>query len=92
MRVRIRKPVQGFVDGVSLSHLEPGLFYDLDPSLGGYLVSIDAADAVPSSDSGMVISRTPQDLGKALGGVSVSQLTEAADKLKRKRTERRKKR
>jgi hypothetical protein len=67
VRVRIRKPVQGFVDGVSLSHLVTGIIYDLDPSLGGYLVSINAADAVPSSNRDIAIPLRRQDIGKAVG-------------------------
>ena len=37
MRVRIRTHVAGIVQGVRLSHLVPGLTYDLDTTLGGYL-------------------------------------------------------
>jgi hypothetical protein len=92
MRVRIRKPVQGFVEGVSLSHLVPGVTYDLPLSLGGYLVSIEAAEAVPSSSRAISIPLAARDFSKALGGVRVTQITEAADKPKRKRTARRKKR
>jgi hypothetical protein len=92
VRVCIRKPVQGFVDGVSLSHLEPGVIYDLPPSLGGYLLSTNAAEAVPASSRVIAIPVAALDFGKALGGVRVTQIAVAADKPKRKRAAHRKKR
>jgi hypothetical protein len=92
VRIRIRTHVQGFVDGVSLSHLVPGVIYDVDPSLGGYLVSTGGADAVPLSSADIAIPLTPQDFGKALGGVRVTQIAETGDKPERKRAAGRKKR
>ena len=92
MRVRIRKPLEGIVQGVSLSHLVPGLTYDLDTSLGAYLVTIGAGDAVPSKRPALVVPLDSEDyFNKALGGVSVTQIDEAADRPKRKSTRKRKK-
>ena len=51
MRVRILKSMAGVLDGVSLGHLVPGLTYDLDESLVGYLVSIRSAEAVREAES-----------------------------------------
>jgi hypothetical protein len=86
VRVRIRKRLEGIVQGVSLSHLVPGLTYDLDPTLGGYLVSIAAAEAVSSKSPALIIPLEGEDgLNNALGGVSVSQVAEAADKPPRQR-------
>jgi hypothetical protein len=70
--------------------LEPGVIYDLDPSLGGYLVSTGAADAVPSSSRDIAIPVRRRDFGKADGGVRVTQIAQAADKPRRKRTHRKK--
>ena len=92
MRIRIRKPIAGIVQGVSLGHLIPGVIYDVDSTLGGYLVSIDAADALPSTHPALVIPlEAPEDFEKALGGVSVTRLNEANDS-KPSRIRRRKKR
>jgi len=71
MRVRILKLSTGIVDGVSLSHLLPGLVYEVPVSLGTWLVSqgtaeenlrSDVALAIPSEHTSSVIT----------GGVTVS--------------------
>ena len=78
--------------GVSLSHLLPGLTYDLEASLGAYLVTIGAGDAVASKSPALVVPLDSEDyFNKALGGVSVTQIAEATDTPKRKSTRRRKK-
>jgi hypothetical protein len=93
VRVRIRKPLEGIVDGVSLGHLRPGATYDMDAKLGGYLVTVGAADSVPSSDVALVIPLGGvEDFNRPLGGVSVTQIAEAPDRSKRTRTRKRKKR
>ena len=46
MRIRIQKPIAGVIDGVSLDRLELGGTYDVEESLGGYLVTIRAAEEV----------------------------------------------
>ena len=84
--VRIRKVQEGIVQGVSLSHLVPGLIYDLDPTLGGYLVSIGAAESLPSKGMALVIPlEAGEDYNRPLGGVSVTQRADAADASRRKR-------
>ena len=89
MRIRVRKQLQGVVQGVSLSQLTPGMTYDIDATLAGYLVAVGAADAVSSKVPALVTPLdTNQDLDKALGGVSVTQVTEDRVTLKRKRFER----
>jgi hypothetical protein len=93
VRVLIRRPIEGIVQGISLAHLVPGLTYDLDATLGGHLVSVGAADAVSSFSPALVIPLdAPEDFTKVLGGVSVTQIAEAADKPGRKGTARGKKR
>jgi len=92
MRVRILKPSEGVVQGVSLGKMFPGLTYDLDPTLARYLMSIGAAVAAPSRSPALVIPPANDDFDKALGGISVTHVAEAADKPRRKRTARRTKR
>jgi hypothetical protein len=90
VRVRIRTRLEGIVQGVSLGHLVPGLTYDLDSTLGGYLVAVGAAEAVTSRSPALIIPLEDEDgLNKALGGISVSQIAEAAEKPPRKRRARR---
>jgi hypothetical protein len=93
VRVRILKPLQGVVQGFSLASLRLGHTYDVDATLGGYLVSVGAADAVPTFKPvpGSPLD-APDDHSKALGGVSVNPNAEAADKPRRKRALRRKRR
>ena len=55
MHVRIVRPSVGIMDGVSLSHLMPGLTYDVEPSLGHYLTLNQYAEAVPSAAAALVI-------------------------------------
>ena len=93
VRVRILKPLQGVVQGISLASLLPGITYDVDATLGGYLVSVGAADAVPAFKPARRIPLAPpDDHSKPLGGVPVTPNAEAADKPRRKRVLRRKKR
>jgi hypothetical protein len=91
VRVRILKPIAGIAQGVSLAHLLPDLTYDIDATLGRYLVSIGAAEAVTSTATRVV----RQDGGeKIIGSVSDTHVAEAADKPKatRRRSPSRKKR
>ena len=69
MRICIRRPVAGIVDGISLSHFVPGGVYEVSDSLGGYLITNgDAARAaVPSEPAG---DDVPESV--LLGGVSVT--------------------
>jgi hypothetical protein len=51
MRVRIVKTMAGVLDGVSLGHLIPGVTYEVEDSLGAYLVSTRSAEPVPDTYS-----------------------------------------
>ena len=87
MLIRILKPVAGIVQGISLASLKPGVTYDVDASLGGYLVTIGTADAVASSSPAMVIPLDRfEEFSKALGAsvTEIAELAEAADKPRRK--------
>lgn len=79
MRVRILRPSAGIMDGVSLSHLLPGLTYDLEPSLGHYLTLNQYAEEVPSATPALVIPvdhlRAFNDLA---GGVSIVHVRDPA--------------
>jgi hypothetical protein len=86
VRIRICKPISGIVQRISLASLKPGITYDVEASMAGYLVGVGAADFVPSSSPAVVIPLDRfEDFNKALGGVSVTQIAEAADKPRRKR-------
>ena len=47
----------GVLDGVSLNHLEPGLTYEVEESLGAYLASTESAIEVPFDDSPVMGSK-----------------------------------
>jgi hypothetical protein len=85
LRIRIRRALAGIIDGVSLSHLEPGLAYEVSDSLGGYLITCGDADAVPASAP--VVDPHENDTDSAIfGGVIVAPpLDRAADRPPRKR-------
>ena len=73
MRIRILKPSEGILDGVSLTQLVPGLTYDVEPSLGRYLVQIRSAEEIPISNSDLVVPLDDQPPFEELArGVSVS--------------------
>ena len=64
MQVRIRKPSEGIVQGVSLSRLQPGLTYELDSRLALYLVVIGVADPVPASAHALAVPVDSDDLDR----------------------------
>jgi hypothetical protein len=72
VRIRIVKPVAGVLDGVSLGHLIPGLTYDLDESLAGYLVSTRSAEAVPESDSSILENTDDALMEHVIRGVTIT--------------------
>ena len=72
MRIRIVKPVAGVLDGVSLGHLIPGLTYDLDESLAGYLVSTRCAEVVPDSDSSILENTDDALMEHVIRGVTIT--------------------
>jgi len=62
VRIRIVKYVEGILEGVSLSHLVPGRVYDVEASLGNYLVQNGSAHELRATDDALV---TPLDNPKA---------------------------
>jgi len=96
VQVRILRPIVGIVDGVSLSHLLPGMAYELSSSLGMWLISQGNAEEVRVSTPAMVVPLdNPLAFEQLTRGIQVSQpLAEAADaptrpKQKRKKQKRR---
>jgi hypothetical protein len=77
LRIRIRRAIAGIIDGVSLSHLEPGLAYEVSDSLGGYLVSCGDAEIAPAS---VPVADPDEDQGDSsiFGGVIVTPPVESA--------------
>jgi hypothetical protein len=55
MRVRILKPSEGVVDGVSLRCLVPGCLYDLSPPLARYLVTNGLAAETSELNAALVV-------------------------------------
>jgi len=51
VRIRILKSMAGVLDRVSLGHLVPGLTYDVEESLGAYLVSTHCAEELPFGEA-----------------------------------------
>jgi len=73
MRVRILKPGEGVVDGVSLRSLVPGGIYDVDPALGHYLVTNGFAEEL-ASDLDLALAATvdtPYAVEQLTKGISV---------------------
>ena len=81
MRVRMLQPAAGVMDGISLSHLIPGLTYDIPPSTAHYLTANGFAEEVASAAAALVI---PVDdlhaFTGVVGGITVTQTDCAHDK------------
>ena len=72
VRVRILKSMAGVLDGVSLGHLVPGLTYDLDESLVGYLVSTRSAEALSEGESRVPENRDESLFEHVIRGVTIT--------------------
>jgi hypothetical protein len=85
VRIRIRRPIAGIVDGISLGHFVPGAAYDVPDSLGGYLIT--TGDAVTAAAS--EVEPEGDEIGPLLllGGVTITNPLDTAHD--RKRTRRR---
>jgi|KBSSwiStaDraftv2_1062776.scaffolds.fasta_scaffold05146_7 hypothetical protein len=73
MRVRVLKHGEGVVDGVSLRCLVPGSIYDVNPTLGHFLVTNGLAEELlPASDPALVIPLdTPYAIEQLTRGITV---------------------
>jgi hypothetical protein len=87
MRVRVLKPAEGVLDGVSLAHLVPDTTYDLHPSVAHYLIATRHAEGPPHAEHALVIPLdNPRAYSQLTKGVTViPPLAEAADKPLRRR-------
>ncbi|HET9360336.1 MAG TPA: hypothetical protein VFO58_11335 [Vicinamibacterales bacterium] len=72
MRVRIVKPTVGVLDGVSLGHLILGMTYEIEDSLGAYLVSTRSAEQVPDAYSNGIANGDDSLIEHATGGVTIT--------------------
>ena len=78
MRVRILKPSEGIMDGVSLAHLVPDTTYELEPTVAHYLLEsrhaeLSSALAIPLDNA-----RAYSQLTR--GVTVIPPLAEAADR------------
>ena len=72
MRVRILKPAEGVVDGVSLRYLVPGCLYDLAATLAHYLMTNGLAEEVSESNAALIVPLDdPDALEQLTKGVTV---------------------
>ena len=62
----------GVLDGVSLGHLEPGLTYEVEESLGAYLVSTQSAEEIAFGDSRIMDSKDDTLIEHVARGVTVT--------------------
>jgi hypothetical protein len=87
MLIRILKPAEGILDGVSLAHLVPDTTYDVDPAVAHYLIATRHAEPLPPSEKALVIPLdNPRAYSQLTQGVTVfSPLAEAADRPPRRR-------
>jgi hypothetical protein len=49
VRVRITRELRGSIDGIQLTHFVPGEVYNVSASIGSYLITERAAEAVVDS-------------------------------------------
>ena len=75
------------MDGVSLSHLTPGLTYDVPADLGHWLISQGVADYVPADSVALIVPLDdPLLYDQLTQGVTVTSPTaEAADTAPRRK-------
>ena len=81
VRIRILKPMAGVLDGVSLGHLEPGLTYEVEESLGAYLVSTQSAEEVAFGDSRIMDSKDDTLIEHVARGVTVTNTTQPLERV-----------
>jgi hypothetical protein len=95
LRIRILRPIVGIVGGISLGHLVPGASYELSPTLARWLISEGYAEELPISSAATEPADNAPDsddvFEELIGGVHVTQLSEAADHPKQRRVRKRRK-
>jgi hypothetical protein len=74
----------GVMDGISLSHLLPGLSYDVNAATGFYLTTNGYAEELASSNTALIVPiDDPQEFSDLLGGVSVTTPLDRAEEAPR---------
>lgn len=78
VRVRMVRPLGGIFDRVKLSYFHPGLSYDVQPSLGHYLISQRVAEEVRDMSPMLIVPVDGADVDDLFdvvhrGGVRVTQ-------------------
>ena len=87
MRIRVRKPLAGVSEGISLSQLIPGVIYDVPDTLGGYLVGTEMADELTADDPGLKIPLDNSDCyGRVMAGVVIENAADHSNKSRRDRS------
>jgi hypothetical protein len=81
VRIRILKQMAGVLDGVSLGHLEPGLTYDVEESLGAYLVSTQSAEEVAFAHSDIMDSKDEALIEHVARGVTITSATRPLERV-----------
>jgi hypothetical protein len=81
VRIRILKPMAGVLDGVSLGHLEPGLTYEVEESLGAYLVSTQSAEEIAFGDSRIMDGKDDTLIEHVARGVTVTNTTQPLERV-----------
>lgn len=56
MRIKITRNRQGVIDGVNLATFHEGRVYEVDPSVGSYLVVTSSAEPVDVAGPALVVS------------------------------------
>jgi hypothetical protein len=94
VRILIVRPSVGIMDGVSLSHLTPGMTYDLPAELAYWLMSRGVATQAPEDGGGLSVPLdNPFAYEQLTQGVSVvSSMEDAAGEAESERSDPRKKR
>jgi len=87
MRIRVHKPLAGVSEGICLSHLVPGVIYDVPDSLGRYLVATDMAEELTGADPGLKIPLDNSDCyGRVMAGVVIENAADHSNKGRRERS------
>ena len=66
MRIRITRNRYGIIDGVNLATFHTGRVYEVDPSVGSYLVVTSSAEPVDASGPALVVSGDTSEMVVAM--------------------------
>jgi hypothetical protein len=60
VRLKITRSLTESIDGIQLKQFEPGRVYEVGPSLGSYLLAIQAAEPVAEDDTAFLLPSSPR--------------------------------